>query len=377
MAQKIIVLGAGLVGSAIVTDLSKSGYEVTVSDINEGALERVAERCGARTIRANFSEPVELQKLIMDKDLVVGAAPGSVGYRLMEMVIRAGKNMVDISFCPEEYLGLDELAKEHGTILVADMGVAPGMCNAILGYHDGQMQVQSYKCIVGGLPFRRTWPLEYKSSWSPIDCIEEYIRPARLMLNGKVVTRPALSDTELVEFDEVGTLEEWNSDGLRSLLSTMPHIPNMVEKTLRYPGTTNYVRALRDLGYFSYEMIEVNGHMIKPIDLTAKLLFPAWKLEKGEGEFTIMRVIIEGMERGKPGKYQYDLYDCYEPVSDTLSMARTTGYTCSGTAEMVLKGMISSPGVYAPERVGKDPECFRYLLSYLEERNVKYRIANS
>ncbi|MCA1747071.1 MAG: saccharopine dehydrogenase NADP-binding domain-containing protein, partial [Bacteroidales bacterium] len=353
MSKKIIVLGAGLVGSAIAGDLVRSGYEVTSVDMNGELLGRLKESYAVDTVSADFTDPNVLAGLLSGKDLVIGAAPGAVGFSLMREVILNGKSMVDISFCPEDYLELDPLAKEKGVTVVADMGVAPGMCNTILGYHDKRMRVKSYKCIVGGLPVKRTWPLEYKSSWSPIDCIEEYTRPARLMQEGKVITRAALSDAALVEFDEVGTLEEWNSDGLRSLLTTMPHIPNMVEKTLRYPGTINYLKVLRELGYFSYDEIEVNGKKIKPIELTAKLLFPQWKLEKGEQEYTIMRINITGEEAGEEVEVQYDLYDEYDPETDTFSMARTTGYTCSGVADMILKGMIEQKGVLAPEMVGQ------------------------
>jgi saccharopine dehydrogenase-like NADP-dependent oxidoreductase len=154
----------------------------------------------------------------------------------------------------------------------------------------------------------------------------------------------------------------------------MSHIPDMVEKTLRYPGTISYLKALRELGYFSYDEIEVDGKMIKPIDLTAKLLFPQWKLEKGEVEFTIMRVNVGGIEGGKSVNYQYDLYDEYEPKSDTLSMSRTTGYTCSGVGEMLLKGMIKDHGVLAPEMVGAEAKNFEFLIDYLKKRNVIYRV---
>ncbi len=374
MAKKIIVLGAGLVGSAIASDLSASGYEVTSADLDREALKRLEGIPGIETICTDFTDPEILRSLLSGKDLVIGAAPGALGYRLMKQVIGEGKDMVDISFCPEDYLDLDVLARERGVTVVADMGVAPGMCNAILGYHDRQMEVHSYKCIVGGLPERRTWPLEYKSSWSPIDCIEEYTRPARFVQQGKVVTRQALSDASLVEFEEVGTLEEWNSDGLRSLLTTMPHIPDMVEKTLRYPGTIQYIKALRELGYFSYEEIEVDGKMVRPIDLTARLLFPLWKLEKGEGEFTIMRVTISGDQGGKERIVQYDLFDRYDSHSGTLSMARTTGYTCAGVADMLLKGMITERGVLAPEMVGRQECNFEALLEYLRDRGVIYRV---
>ncbi len=373
MPRKIIVLGAGLVGKTIAVDLQRAGNDVFSADVDPGALKKLEAVAGITTYEANFMDPPILRELVHDKDLVIGAAPGALGYRLMEQVIRFGKNMVDISFCPEDYLQIDGLAKENGVTVVADMGVAPGMCNAILGFHDQKIEVKSYKCIVGGLPDKRTWPLEYKSSWSPVDCIEEYTRPARLVRNGKIITLPALSDAELVDFEEVGTLEEWNSDGLRSLLQTMPHIPDMVEKTLRYPGTINYIKALRELGYFSYDTIKVNNQLMRPIDLTAKLLFPSWKLEDGEGEFTIMRVTIAGNEAGQPVTYQYDLYDRYDAQTGTLSMSRTTGYTCAGAAHLLLEDRVGQTGVLAPEMVGRKEENFNFLLHYLAERGVVYR----
>lgn len=373
--MNIVVFGAGLVGSAIIGDLKENGHKVTAVDINAVALERVRIKHAVFCLEADFSKPDVIADIMKDQDMAVGAAPGDLGYSLMEQVIRNGKNMVDISFCPQDFLELDPLAKEHGVTVIADMGVAPGMCNAILGFSNSQMDVKAYKCIVGGLPVERTWPLEYKSSWSPIDCIEEYVRPARIMKNGRVVTLPALSEPELVEFEGIGTLEEWNSDGLRSLLKTMSHIPDMVEKTLRYPGTIQFLKALRELGYFSYEEIDVKGKKVRPVDLTASLLFPKWKLEKGEEEFTVMRVTVRGEINGAEKVVQYDLFDKYHPETDTLSMSRTTGYTCSATAELLLNKKIGEKGVLAPEHVGANKDNFNFILNYLKERGVVYKIS--
>ena len=371
-----MVLGAGLVGKAIAIDLKKSGHDVTAVDLNEKVLSELTSDYGISGIHADFTGD-HLVGMVKEYDLVVGAVPGASGYRIMERVIRAGKDMVDISFSPEDFMKLDQLAMEQGVIVVPDMGVAPGMCNAILGYHHGRMQVESYLCLVGGLPFERRWPLEYKSSWSPMDCIEEYTRPARFRSGGQRVVKPALSDLEKVEFEGIGVLEAWNSDGLRSLLDSFPHIPDMVEKTLRYPGTVDYLKALRELGYFSTEEVDVKGMKIRPVDLTAALLFPLFKLEKGEKEFTVMRVTIEGEEDGRGMRYEYDLYDEYDPVSDTISMARTTGYTCTGVVHLLLNGMLTRPGVIPPERTAIQEENFAYLMQHLRDRGVDYHIKAS
>jgi len=293
---------------------------------------------------------------------------------MAKTVIEAGKNMVDISFFPEDPFELDELAKKKNVTIVTDCGVAPGMGNIILGFHNQRMKIENYECLVGGLPVVREWPFEYKAVFSPIDVIEEYIRPARYIQNSALVVKEALSDPELIHFDGVGTLESWNSDGLRSLIKTMPNIPNMIEKTLRYPGCIEYLRVLREAGYFSYDEIEVKGVKIRPIDLTARLLFPKWKLKPGEEEFTVMRIVVAGEESGKDKRYTYNLLDRTDKQTSTLSMARTTGYTCTAAVNLVLQNKFQRRGISPPEFLGEEESNFRFILSYLQDRGVTYRI---
>ena len=361
----IIVLGAGLVGGVIATDLSKQ-HEVTSIDISQKNLDKLS---GINTICADVSDTSTLQNLIKDFDLVVGAVPGFMGYKMMKDVIESGKNIVDISFYPEDPFGLDELAKEKGVVAIMDCGVAPGMGNIIFGYHNSQMQITDYECLVGGLPEKREWPYEYQAVFSPIDVIEEYIRPARYVQNSQMVTKEALSDTELIEFDEIGTLESWNSDGLRSLIKTMDHVPNMIEKTLRYPGCVEYLKVLRESGFFSYDEIEINGNMIRPIDVTSKLLFPKWEMKEDDKDFTIMRIIMKGKENGEEATYQYNLLDRFQ--NGTISMARTTGFTCTAVANLVVNGDYKRIGISPPEYLG---EHFNFVKNYLKERGVNYKV---
>ena len=364
----IIVLGAGLVGGVMATDLSKN-HEVTSVDISQKNLDKLA---GINTICADVSDTSTLQNLIKDFDLVVGAVPGFMGYQMMKDVIEVGKNIVDISFYPEDPFGLDELAKEKGVVAVMDCGVAPGMGNIIFGHHDSQMQITDYECLVGGLPEKREWPYEYQAVFSPIDVIEEYIRPARYVQNSQMITKEALSDTELIEFDEIGTLESWNSDGLRSLIKTMDDVPNMIEKTLRYPGCVEYLKVLRESGFFSYDEVEVNGNMIRPIDVTSKLLFPQWEMKEGDKDFTIMRIIMKGTENGEEVTYQYNLLDRFQ--NGTISMARTTGFTCTAVANLLVNGDYKRIGISPPEYLG---EHFNFVKDYLADRGVNYKVKKS
>ena len=371
--KRVVVLGAGLVGKAMAIDLARH-FDVTSVDISQQALAGL-ERYNVKGLQLDLSDTGKLAQVLAPFDLVVGAVPGFMGFKNAEAVIKAGKDMVDISFFPEDPFHLDELAKKHNVTIVTDCGVAPGMGNIILGYHHQRMKIDNYECLVGGLPVVREWPYEYKAVFSPIDVIEEYIRPARYVQNGALVVKEALSDPELVHFDGVGTLESWNSDGLRSLIKTMPDIPNMIEKTLRYPGCIEYLRVLRESGFFSYEAVDIHGVKVRPVDVTAKLLFPKWKLKPGEEEFTVMRIRISGMENGGAMAYEYNLLDRTDSGTQTLSMARTTGYTCTAVAHLVLDGKFTRKGICPPEYLGEKEDHFKFIVGYLKERGVVYGIS--
>ncbi len=367
---RIIVLGAGMVGSAIARDLC-AHYHVTLADIDAGRLHTLQADHPLTTITADLSSPAVVREVVRQHDLVIGAVPGFLGFRVLQAAIEAGKNVVDISFFDEDPFALDALARAQGVTAVVDCGVAPGMGNIILGHHSTHMTVARFDCMVGGLPVKRTWPYQYKAPFSPSDVIEEYTRPARHMVNGRIVVKPALSEPEMVDFEPVGTLEAFNTDGLRTLLHTLP-VPDMTEKTLRYPGHRELMHVLRETGFFSQEVLDVGGSSIRPRDLTARLLFQLWRYAPAEPDFTVARIEVSGQEDDAPRRYVYHLFDRYDETTDTSSMARVTGYTCTAVAQLVLDGHFRRPGICPPEYVGSTPGCFAQILAYLHARGVEY-----
>lgn len=369
--KTITILGAGLVGKAIAEDLNQD-YQIIVCDKDSGRLTSLKDQ-GIRTCQTDLSDYSSLIQSMKGADLVVGALPGFMGLKTIQAAIECGKDMVDISFLPEDPSGLDPAAREKNLSIIYDCGVAPGMGNIILAAHARTMEVTDYRCYVGGLPFVREWPWQYKAVFSPIDVIEEYTRPARFIVNGDMVVKEALSDPELIHVEQIGTLEAFNSDGLRSLMKSFK-IPNMIEKTLRYQGCIEYLRVLREAGFFSYEEVEAGGKRIRPIDLTASLLFPQWQLKPGEEDFTVMKIIISGHEHGKPLSYEYTLFDHFDKSTQTTSMARTTGYTCTAAVNLMMQGKFQEKGVFPPEQLGMDAKSFNFIIDYLKKRGVHYEV---
>ncbi len=371
MKKKITVLGAGMVGRAIAADLSTQ-FEVTSADLSAQNLEQIKKSHGVKTRKVDFANTKQIQQAVAEADLVVGAVPGFLGFNMLRAVIEAKKNIVDISFFPEDPFALDKLARQNKVTAIVDCGVAPGMDNVILGYHHERMQVDRFLCLVGGLPVERNMPWQYKAPFSPVDVIEEYTRPARLVEGGKIVTKPALSEPEFLHFDNIGTLEAFNTDGLRTLLKL--DIKDMAERTLRYPGHIDLMKTLRDAGFFSSEAIEVKGYKVRPVDVAGKILFPQWKYEEGEEDYTIMRVEVEGRENGKKKKYTYELFDRYDKSTKTSSMARTTGYTATAAVHLLANGIFKTKGIIAPETLGANEDCFNAMFDYLKKRGVIYTL---
>jgi lysine 6-dehydrogenase len=367
--MQIAILGAGMVGRAMAIDLAAK-YNVTSFDVSDTALQLLAKKnSSVKTIKADLSDYSRYDSMLKDFDFVISAVPGFMGYKTLEAIITAQKNVVDISFFPENALELDNLAKEKQVTAITDCGVAPGMSNLILGYYNERMKITNFECMVGGLPKKRVYPFEYKAPFSPIDVLEEYTRPARYVENSCIVTKPALSDAELIDFENVGTLESFNTDGLRSILFTMGHIPNMKEKTLRYPGHIDLMKGLIKAGFLDTTRVNFKGQQISPMEFTSSLLFDQWKLGETEAEFTLMQIKISDTEK----TICYDLYDEYDAATQISSMSRTTGYTCTATLNMLIENLFTEKGVFPPELVGKDETCFNFILNYLSERNIHYR----
>ena len=362
-----------MVGSAMAIDLTQK-HDVTISDIDNQVLKKLSKKCNKlKIINLNVSNKSELIKALKPFDLVICAVPGFLGFETLKTIIEAKKNVVDISFFPENAFELDKLAKENNITAIVDCGVAPGMGNVILGYYNEKLKLTDFECLVGGLPKQKKWPFCYKAPFSPVDVIEEYTRPARYVENGKVVTRDALTDCEHIDFDGVGTLESFNSDGLRSIIHTMPHILNMKEKTLRYPGHVEYIKVLKSSGFFNEENISVNNIEVSPLEFTSQILFDEWKLGENEEEITVMRITLKGENsEGKTEEIIYNLFDEYCIDTKVSSMSRTTGYTATAAANLFLDGFFNEKGIFPPELVGKHEACFNYFMNYLKERNVNY-----
>ncbi len=365
--MRVLILGAGLIGRAMAIDLAgDADLQVSVVDRNGRILQRLSQFPQIATRVADVTKDGILKELLSQCDVCLNALPGFLGFDVLRQIISFKRPVVDISFAPEDPFTLNSLARENGVTALVDCGVAPGLSNLLVGYAASQLgKVHKVRILVGGLPRERRLPWEYKAVFSPIDVIEEYTRPVHLKENGQTVVREALSEPELIDFPHIGTLEAFNTDGLRTLLKTID-AEDMVEKTLRYPGHREKILLLKQSGFFDEQSLQVKGSTLKPLDVTAQVLIRQWELQEGEQDLTIMRVDVEGEEGG----YRFEVFDTYDAENKIHSMARTTGYTATIMTRALLKGMIHKTGILPLELLGSDSSLVSFLFQELKKRKV-------
>ena len=371
----MLVLGCGNIGSVAAEDLAKTtDYEIVVADNDLKRAENLAKRIGnsrVSAMRLDASDRRGSVRCLKGFDVVLGFLPGKLGYGLARACVEAGTDLVDVSFMAENPLTLNDRASTAGVLIVPDCGLAPGISNVLVGHAAAALdRIDSVHVMVGGLPEKPVPPLEYVITWSPESLIDEYTRNARIIRGGKRVDAEVLSDLETIDFPGVGRLEAFLTDGLRTLLDTLKDVPDMWEKTLRYPGHAAKIGALKGLGFFEDKEVAVGDIKFSPRKLTVKLLTD--KLSRPKVcDIVAMKVEVSGVKNGKQLSYIYHLLDRCDTEHGITAMARTTAYPASIVAKLLAERAVKATGVIPPEKLGIDGKVYRLFCNELKTRGIK------
>ena len=343
----ILVLGGGAQGRVIASDLSASLPDALVR-----VADRVAPSLPARDnlswVEADASQPAALESLLAGADLVVGALPSRLGDAAMRAAIAGRTPMVDVSFAAESPLLLDDAARAAGSYLIPDCGLAPGLSHLVAGRLAAELGTpETLTIYVGGVAQDRSAPYGYVVTWSPDDLLEEYVRPARIRRDGKATELPVFSEREVFAIPGVGEMEAFLSDGLRTLLETLPEVPHMEEKTLRWPGHVDAVQPILREGRF-VEEIRARCTADPARDLVVLLVRARWPNRTAE---TL-------------------LVDRYDPVAGQTAMSRTTALTTAVVAQWAARGRVRQTGVLPLERLARDGAFYDFVVAEMGKRGV-------
>jgi lysine 6-dehydrogenase len=376
--MRMLVLGAGLQGSACSYDLLRSPAveRVTIADLHP---ERLAPFLKATRdprlvpLTLDVSDGAAARRVMAEHDAAMSAIPYYFNGPMAAAAVDAKCHFSDLGGNTEivfEQKKLDAKAAAQGVSVVPDCGLAPGMVNILAAEGIRRMdKAERVKIFVGGLPQHPEPPLNYQIVYSLEGALDYYTTPSWVVRGGKRVSVDALSEVEEVDFPApVGRLEAFHTGGG---ISTLPFawegkVDVMEYKTLRYPGHVAIMRPIRELGLLDLEPIQVKGQPVVPRDLFIAAVTP--KLHKPEGrDLVALRVEVSGTKHGKPHVARWQLVDRYDEAHGISAMMRTTGYSLSITGQMQADGRIKPAGVRTPDEAVP----YRDYVDELAERGVR------
>jgi len=369
--MKIAVIGAGMVGRLIAVELSKK-YQVYAVDNNANNLSRLVKYNNRIITKEMDIRNEPFIDYLEDTEIIINCVPGFMGFETSKKILEK-KTCVDISFMPEDCNELNTIAKEAETALYPDAGVAPGLSNIIVGNLITKQEIDEIKIMVGGLPIEKKPPWNYKAPFSPIDVIEEYTRPARIKKNGIIETVKPLTGLINFEFENVGKLEAFLTDGLRTLLTTelTKNTSTLLEYTIRYPGHSKKISDLIEDGKLDDTVKTIDGKLTSQREITSEELFNEWKLAEDDKEFTLLVITAKTKDGDEISCIVYD-----EWREGWSSMSRTTGLTACAITNLIIDKKLTKVGVVTPEDLGTNQDYFNYIINYLKKRKITINFAN-
>jgi len=365
--MKLLLMGLGRQGYRILELLlEKKPGPVDIVDKQETALLRAEEQFGEKVQSPGkniLSLPDnERIKLLEGYSLVLDALPSTESYQLIGDCIKAGTDVVSVSFLEEDFMILDQAARDSKVRVIPDCGGAPGFSHMMAGYSVNHLRgAERVVMKVGAIPARPEPPFYHSLTWSVEDLVEEYVRPAKCRHEG-IIEAPDPFDTIVEEHIQGLPLQSFLSDGARSFLTNFPDVPFMEERTLRHHGHMDYMKPFHEQGILQpgLEPSETVGS--SPRRELAKRLEREFSSLPPEDRF-IMQIEVSGPN----GRHRHEYNMPYQAESGVFGLVNSVAVTAVEAAAMILDGTVSESGVLPLELLASEDNFARMCRAHREQ----------
>lgn len=377
--MQILVLGAGRMGHGAVFDLVRNspGVDgVTVADADLAKAQAIAAQFPNKQVAAvafDASDEAAAVELMRGHSAVISCVNYWYNVSLSRAAIGAGTNFCDLggnNTIVDQQLALDADARNAGVNIIPDCGLAPGMVSILAELAVSRLDsAESVRIRVGGLPQNPVPPLDYQLVFSVEGLINEYIEPARVIRDGKIVEVESMTEIEELSFDGFPPLEAFQTSGGTSTLpdTFLGKLRELDYKTIRYAGHCEKFKTMIDLGLCSSEKVNVAGEQVIPRKVFGKLLED--NLPADGPDYVLVRVEAAGEKDGVTRTVRFEIVDSLDVGNNISAMMRTTAFPASIIAQMMADGRVRSRGA-VPQEKAIDPETF---LAELRRRGIVVR----
>src|ERR1700733_5778924 len=371
--MKIVVLGAGLMGRAVVHDLAgaREVRALVVADFDRGRAREVARKFGdgkAGGLFADVRDTPRLAKLLHGCHVVVNCTQYNWNLEVMRAALIAKVNYMDLGglyHMTQKQFALNKNFRRIGKLAIPGMGGAPGITNVMArALADKMDRVNSIRVYNAGAD-QQKYDSAIAYSFSIATILDELTMSPIHFVGGRYVEKPMLSEPEPGTFpapigkitlchsihSELGTLaESFRKKGVREVFFKINYDPKLVE----------LVRNLVDAGFTSREAIAVNGTQIAPRAVLLALMQQKAPT-KTPLDVEALRVVVTGKKKKVPVGLAMEMWADHTARPQFSAVARDTGFPAAIAAVMHGRGEIPGVGVQAPENVVPPEPFFREL----------------
>ena len=244
--RRLLVLGAGKIGGAIVDLLGASGdWEVTVADQTREFLALIPED-RARREQVDVADPTALTTLVQGHEYVISALPFFLNPTVARVCRDVGAHYFDLTEDVATTRVVREVAEGAATAFVPQCGLAPGFISiAAFDLAKRFDRLRDVRMRVGALPQYPLDTLKYNLTWSTDGLINEYCNPCEAIRDGRLVEMLPLEGLESFSLDGVDYEAFNTSGGLGTLCETLENkVDRLDYKTVRYPGHRDVMKML-------------------------------------------------------------------------------------------------------------------------------------
>lgn len=364
--MKVLLMGMGLQGKAVVHDLEKSDLikEILVLDNDLEAVNAyIAAKGFQKTVaeKLDASSESDLRKSVSQSnaDLVITMLPVEFGPQVAKAALDAGIHFVSASYTGE--IGkLDTEAREKGIIMLPEMGMDPGIDLVLGGVAVSMLdRVHGLYSYGAGIPEPAHMddnPLRYKISWSFEGVLRAYHRDAVIIKDGRTIAIPGDSifkpeHTHMVDVPELGLMEAYPNGNATNFLSVFgldESIRHMGRFAMRWPGHCAFWGTIAGLGLLSDQADD--SISISPRDFLVHTISPKLRYADNEKDIIVIRVEAWGEKDGQGKRVTFEVIDSRDLETGLFAMNRTVGFTAAIAARMILSGKITTPGVLSPPK---------------------------
>ena len=371
--MKLLVIGAGMMGSAAAYDMARAEAvdSVTLADADRkrardaaSRINKLARTSKVRAVEVDARSEKAAYKLMRGHDAALSAVPYFFNLGLARAALEARCHFADLggnNTVVREEFALEKKAAKRGVAIAPDCGLSPGMASVLAGELMRRIggEAGALKIYVGGLPQNPKPPFHYQLAFSVEGLINEYAEPAKILRNGKIIEIEPLTEPEVFHLQGLTPLEAFHTSGGTSTLpeTFRGKVGECFEKTLRYRGHLAMLRALYDLGLFSKEKKTLGEAEVSPRELTAQLFEE--RFAGTDPDVTILRVEAHEKRPGglrallaekRPARVlSFTLVDRSDARTGMTSMMRTTAWPASIIVQMLAAGEIARRGALRQE----------------------------